>query len=257
MSDTMTEEKHKKVLNAWRWIDGREPLKRDPLAYDNSKLEWNPPEQGKWVATAWHRWTSSCGRYRVMRVVRSDGETVYGSEYLKYVKFKFDNNGNRLQNGFMNSFWDTVYTEVGYTGYPRYYKSLRLAIESVEHKHQELTKTAVSDTNREEILSKAIRENLEVSKKVYNPTPEKISPLDSTPPIKRTRNVSGDVDRLGSRVGSNEAKINAVLTTSPKKMNVLVSEAQTTTTYYGHLKKLIERGLVAKSDLGYFLVNNG
>ncbi|HIJ53840.1 MAG TPA: hypothetical protein HPP66_11895 [Planctomycetes bacterium] len=58
-------------------------------------------------------------------------------------------------------------------------------------------------------------------------------------------------DRFGSRLGSNQAKINAVLSTEPKTMKTLVEEAGFSSTYYGHLGRLIEKGFVEKTDRGF------
>jgi len=58
-------------------------------------------------------------------------------------------------------------------------------------------------------------------------------------------------DRFGSRLGSNQAKINAVLSTEPKTMKRLMEEAGLSSTYYSHLKSLIEKGLIEKGDKGF------
>jgi hypothetical protein len=58
-------------------------------------------------------------------------------------------------------------------------------------------------------------------------------------------------DRFGSPVGSNQAKINAVLSTEPKTMKTLVDEAGLSGTYYQHFKRLIEKGFVEKTDKGF------
>jgi len=58
-------------------------------------------------------------------------------------------------------------------------------------------------------------------------------------------------DKFGSRLGSNKAKINAVLSTEPKMMKTLVQEAGLSGGYYNHLKSLIEKGFVEKTDKGF------
>jgi len=58
-------------------------------------------------------------------------------------------------------------------------------------------------------------------------------------------------DRFGSPVGSNQAKMNAVLSTEPKTMKTLVDEAGLSGTYYQHLKSLIEKEFVEKTEKGF------
>jgi hypothetical protein len=60
-----------------------------------------------------------------------------------------------------------------------------------------------------------------------------------------------DTDKFGSRLGSNKAKINAVLSTEPKMMKTLVQEAGLSGGYYQHMKSLIEKGFVEKTDKGF------
>lgn len=62
-----------------------------------------------------------------------------------------------------------------------------------------------------------------------------------------------DIDKFGSRKGSNCAKINAVLSKKPKPMKQLVKEAKVSGTYYELLKSLVKEGHVKKSDKGYAL----
>lgn len=61
------------------------------------------------------------------------------------------------------------------------------------------------------------------------------------------------VDKYGSRLGSNRAKINEKLTSKPKTMTQLVKEANLdpAQTHYNHLDKLVEKGLVEKTGEGY------
>lgn len=272
----------KDPLTGWKWIDQRDKLNKDPLVYNNTKLEWGHPEEGKWLSSTYHRWTSVCGRYRVIRVVRHGSEIAYGSEYLKYTKFKHDNNGNRLATSFMSASWITTHTEVGFPGYPRYYKSLRGAIESVEQKHQEMTNETILDTNREEILAKAIRDGLEAGK--TKPTemvfvgkekhrmeseqpsiqsiPKKLKEiLDDNPNpsriVKRTRVIQRDVDKFGSKIGSSKAIFNTAISDKPKTIQEIAKEAGITHTinmFYGHMKSLETNGFVKKVDGGFILV---
>jgi len=58
-------------------------------------------------------------------------------------------------------------------------------------------------------------------------------------------------DKWGYRIGSKKARINAVLSTEPKTMKTLMQEAGLSNTQYGHLKSLIEKGFVEKTDKGF------
>jgi len=68
---------------------------------------------------------------------------------------------------------------------------------------------------------------------------------------KRGGKLPGGTDKFGSRLGSNKAKINAVLSTEPKMMKTLVQEAGLSGGYYGHLNRLIEKEFVEKTDKGF------
>jgi len=77
-----------------------------------------------------------------------------------------------------------------------------------------------------------------------------------SPPIIDNGNGDDDkerrgTDKFGSRLGSNKAKINAVLSKEPKSMKTLLKEAGLSNTQYGHLKSLIEKGFVEKTDKGF------
>lgn len=62
-----------------------------------------------------------------------------------------------------------------------------------------------------------------------------------------------DLDKYGSKKGSTNAKVNAVLSRKPKKMSQLVKESKISGTCYSHLSNLIKDRVVKKSDKGYAL----
>ena len=64
-----------------------------------------------------------------------------------------------------------------------------------------------------------------------------------------------DVDKFGSRKGSDAAKVNAALGKKPKKMKQLMADAGLESSFYNHLIKLVEAGHVVKSDEGYAIVS--
>ena len=59
------------------------------------------------------------------------------------------------------------------------------------------------------------------------------------------------MDKFGSRVGSQAAKINSCLTKKAKTMAELMGEVGAESTFYNHLNKLVKAGHVAKTDDGY------
>jgi hypothetical protein len=66
---------------------------------------------------------------------------------------------------------------------------------------------------------------------------------------------TADVDKFGSRLGSDAAKANAVLTKKPKKMAEIVKEGDLNGTVYQHLNALASKGLIKKTKEGYALKN--
>jgi formylglycine-generating enzyme required for sulfatase activity/serine/threonine protein kinase len=60
-------------------------------------------------------------------------------------------------------------------------------------------------------------------------------------------------DRFGSRLGSDRARANAVLTAEPKSMARIVKEAGLDRTVFKHMNRLAEKGLVVKTKEGYVL----
>ena len=71
--------------------------------------------------------------------------------------------------------------------------------------------------------------------------------------VKKTAKKTVETDKFGSRVGSNKARFNAVLSKKPKKMAELVKEAKLSGTFYEHVNTLIDAGHVEKTDKKYKL----
>lgn len=61
-------------------------------------------------------------------------------------------------------------------------------------------------------------------------------------------------DRFGSRIGTNNSKVNACLTGTPKTMTQLVKEAKIEGTVYSNLNKLVKAGYVQRTEKGFKLV---
>jgi hypothetical protein len=61
-------------------------------------------------------------------------------------------------------------------------------------------------------------------------------------------------DKFGSRIGTNNAKVNACLSSTPKTMTQLVKEAKIEGTVYSNLNKLVKAGYVQQTEKGFKLV---
>lgn len=73
-------------------------------------------------------------------------------------------------------------------------------------------------------------------------------------PVKDT---TPEVDKLGTRIGTNCAAINACLTAKPKPLAKLIEESkQKAALVSNHLRTLIGKGLVKRTDAGYAIAKN-
>lgn len=69
---------------------------------------------------------------------------------------------------------------------------------------------------------------------------------------KKTTTTKTTKDRFGSREGTESAKINAAITTKPQTVAEIAEAAKLTTTRVrNHMKWLLDRDHVAKTDNGY------
>ena len=89
------------------------------------------------------------------------------------------------------------------------------------------------------------------TKKKKKPADTKKKTIDTKK--KTTTKSDTALDAFGSRLGSNNAKINKCLSKKPKKMSQLIKEANLSGTYYEHAKSLIEKKFIIKSKEGYSL----
>ncbi len=64
---------------------------------------------------------------------------------------------------------------------------------------------------------------------------------------------SAKMDKFGSRIGSKNAEVNSILSKKPLTMAQIVEESGGTSTFYSHIKNLIEAGHVKKTEKGYKL----
>ncbi len=68
-----------------------------------------------------------------------------------------------------------------------------------------------------------------------------------------TKKTSTKLDKFGSRIGSTNAEVNTILSKKPLTMAQIVEEVGGTSTFYSHMKSLVEAGRVEKTDKGYKL----
>ena len=97
------------------------------------------------------------------------------------------------------------------------------------------------------------KEAPEGGKKANSKTTEKAIGKGGEKKAKKTTSKGAEgVDAFGSRIGSNNAKVNAMLGKKPITMKDI--KAKMRGTYYNHLNALIEQKLVVKTDEGFALV---
>lgn len=72
-------------------------------------------------------------------------------------------------------------------------------------------------------------------------------------PTKKAEKKTPGTDKFGSRIGSDNAKINTVLSRKIKPMSQLVEEAGLKRGLYIHLGQLVQKKLVKKTPEGYAL----
>jgi SNF2 family DNA or RNA helicase len=114
-------------------------------------------------------------------------------------------------------------------------------IRVVEEAKPETNGKAHKSTQKAHVAPKSPPKAPKAAKAKKTPTEAKNKPTKA----------KGEVDRFGSRVGTDLAKVNAVLSKTPKKMAEIVKEAKIKGTCYNHLKKLAEAGFVVATDEGF------
>ena len=107
------------------------------------------------------------------------------------------------------------------------------------------------ETKKESEVAKPKKKTKAVKTKTKEKASEKVSAKKKTENTKTVNKVERDV--FGSCVGSNLARVNACLSKKPKTMGELVKQVGLKDSYYTHLGKLVEAGLVKKSEGGYSL----
>lgn len=136
-------------------------------------------------------------------------------------------------------------------------RGLRVAQEAVQRYHVEVMGKEILDCNAEAMEEAAKRAGLDKIRSIVRDIESNGQPTTKEKPVKEKKtNAPTELDNYGSKIGSKEAQFNTILTKEPKKMGVLLKLAGLTSTFYNHANKLVEQGILEKSDLGYALKGN-
>lgn len=256
-------EKKRRRPSAKKWIEKAPETLVDLLEKTPGPvLIWGRPEKREIDFATFHVWRTLDNRYMAARVVsKLSGEARFNA-YQTTETIQAFGGGTK---------WHDVPLRVQENGRPKDYGSLFRTMEVVREHYAESLQLADVRSNEADVLSHAVAEGLaelpsSVVVKKSTPRPETSSSRTSgdepqgvatekaspRPPRAKAA-ASGPVDAFGSREGSLEAKCNAVLSKTPKKMKQLVQEGGLSDTCYDHLKKLATRGLVEKTPDGYRL----
>ncbi len=197
---------------------------------DLVKVEWTDAKDEPHDTCMARVWTTKDGRYRAVMVTPRYGGGVYFAT-------------ERRVRGPAYTYWDSVEKDPMGPGYPKHYHDLRSAINAVERHYAgqlgvdegELT------SNKEDVLLRYAPElpKPTVREPAVNGTAQ---PREPRAPRART----GEVDAWGSRVGSDQAAANAVITKEPQTMKEIVQKAGLPGTVYGHMNKMCAKGFVVK-----------
>jgi hypothetical protein len=74
-----------------------------------------------------------------------------------------------------------------------------------------------------------------------------------TPEVKPAKKATAAVDSFGSRIGSLNAKVNAMLSKTEPVTMADITKKLGCPTKYNHINSMIEKKLVVKTDKGYVL----
>lgn len=203
-------------------------------------FEISPTEKEYSNYTTWC-WPSECGRYKIHRTL----EKATGSE-VQYKATLGDQHGH-------HTIWVECCPRLK-ANYPKNYKTLEEAIKAcITHLEKEGKQV---QCNLEEVVQHAKELGLAnggkrgASKAVATERVEVTSPAVIMPQPRPAGPVARDA--YGSKIGSDQAKIAAVLTTTPTGMKELAKLAGVNGTTYGFFKKLIEQGKLGKTPDGKF-----
>lgn len=252
----------RKRPSAKKWIERASETSLDLLEkIPASVLVWGRPERREIDFATFDIWRTLDNRYMVARTVsKLSGEARFNAYRTKETKQAFGG-GTK---------WHDVPLRVQENGRPKDFGSLFRTMEVVREHYAESLQLPDVRSNEAYVLSLAVADGLaelprsvvvkkstphpETSSRTSGDEPQGVATEKASPrPPRAKAATSGPVDAFGSRLGSLEAKCNAVLSKTPKKMKQLVQEGGLSDTCYDHLKKLATRGLVEKTPDGYRL----
>lgn len=232
-------------------IDKVDPI--DKETYLNWHLE---PRAEQWTTTQAHIWTSTCSRYRVVRMVALGGsgggqggsKIEFASEYLS-----------------PEGTWEiSKHTNTSETS-PECTDTLEAAFAQVQKfhcQHHRLNESVVT-TNALEVVGHAQKLGLDHGR--VDSTKEIIAKSSRgrrqgrLPQQFKTRTQKAPkgagVDEYGTRLGTDAAKINACLsTTEPKDMKQIMAELGFPRPHRNYMKSMVEKGLFQKVGTGWIKV---
>jgi hypothetical protein len=223
----------------------------DPLVFDEGVRTWGAPSTKETDTATFTIWRTLDNEYMVVRVVSKMSDDHRFNAYRNEACKQF------LGGCGSKEAWEAagkpkkivrhdIPIHVQDNGRPKDYGTLYKAMEVVAEYHQE--KHSPDSVKNNDAAIEALA------------TEAGLATLPRNVPgaaVGRSRGPAVELDQYGARVGSGGAKVNAVLSTTPKKMDQLIKEAGVSGTYYQHLKAMIQAGLVVKTAAGFALAQKG
>lgn len=215
-----------------------EVLVPDP-SVDESILTWNKePEQEEQETTNWHVWKTVCDRYRVVRVISKSWCEIQFAQFVACVKT------TAIQDRKIK-WWESVST----------HDTLGKALAAAESRHKRRIRIEGCITNADALINEMLERGLATLPNL-NGVVRTEKPI-VVKPVKVSTLSSGGVDKYGDALDSKNAKFNAALDETPRKMKDLKERAGLTQTFYNHVKDLMGRGIVVKENGGFRLKKEG
>lgn len=219
-------------ITAQKWLANADKNSKD-LVRDHRRMIWGLPKVTESDFGKFEVWRTLCGRYMMARIT---------ANYTEEHRFNIYERKLREQHLSDKSLWVDVPLEMDLGGRPKDFRTLFRALEQIKKHHCERYKLKDVITNESEIFGHAVENNLAELPRIRLVT-------TST----NTRRPVAALDDFGSRLDSDTAKFNAVLSSKPQSMAEIQKAAGLERTYYNHVKDLIQRGLVVKEGGKYRL----
>ena len=195
----------------------------DPIDY--STLKWGKPRQVKGIAGNYVIWETRCRRYQVAR-----SDSIYGlSSHFKTLRRETGDcvgelckETGRILNYFEDEWWGIFGKDCA---------SLEQAIIVCERDKE------IGSVNRDDVLARARKMGWDAIREAVTTT-------------SNTSRVHVPLDKWGAKVGTQQAQINAVITTKWMDMKAILKAANLKVTCYNYLNGLVKKGFLEKSKLG-------